>query len=64
MKCTICNIEKPFAEYIKLMSVNSQLVKSKSNRIPVRKELMFSLGDLLIKIVIINLTSFERYCYQ
>ena len=58
MKGTICNIEKSFAEYIKLVSVNSQLVESKSNKIPVRREIMLSLGVLPIKIVIINLAKF------
>ena len=58
MKGTICNIEKSFAEYIKLVSVNSQLVQSKSNKIPVRREIMLSLGVLPIKIVIINLAKF------
>ena len=58
MKGTICNIEKSFAEYIKLVSVNSQLVELKSNKIPVRREIMLFLGVLLIKIVIIKLIKF------
>ena len=40
------------------MAVNSQLLESKSNKIPGRKYFMPSLGVLLIKTVIINLTKF------